>query len=314
MRFFKKVGRPTDEEQMIMDAIGSIIKEKGLSENDVPECHNLEDLLTAVELLEAMESSKTKEPEPIILEQEPDDDNLKEDELTETVHDITKEVESSDDLHENLEDLTNEEFPSFENSDYDPFAEPIVERTYTGQTSSSDSEKDESNDDDLNLSENGDTPLDDLHPRTKQRAAEQTADAILKGYKNFAPEPFKWWCKFPESKIERLAFEGELDPNIEVEKGVSFEAYIQQTNEQIDEIFEVQQETLDEIKEPLVEVLLEQELELTPQQRLGMAVLSHLLQMFTMAMKLWGQNKRILEYQKHLTQLAYQARADIAGT
>lgn len=198
-------------------------------------------------------------------------------------------------------------------SDYDPFADPIIERSYNqSKVSEGVNETTGLGVDPLSfdedLEESVSTPLDDLNPKTKRRAAEQSADAILKGYAKMAPEPFKWLCKFPESKIEKMSFKGELDTSIEVEEGVPFDTYMKQTNAAIDEIFEVQEETIDEIREPLIEVLMEQKMELTPQQRLGMAVVSHLIQMFTMAMKLWGQNKRILEYQKHLTQVMSQAR------
>ena len=101
-----------------------------------------------------------------------------------------------------------------------------------------------------------------------------------------------------------MAFDGELDVSIEVSEGLTFDDYMRQTNEQIDEIFEVQEETIAEIRESLIEVLMEQELELTPTQRLTMAVLSHLIQMLTVALKLRKQNNRILSYQQHLTHLS----------
>jgi len=278
----------------------------------VIESEKIEDVevVETVEKIEKFEASDIETTqENVANEQEPlnDVETKKETEVLQE----TEEQEEETKLTENMKTVDNEELPNFEQSDYDPFADPIVERSYNQQTKTGEESTEQKEADSLNLEETT-TPLDDLNPKTKRRAAEQTADAILKGYKQFAPEPFKWWCKFPESKIEQMTFEGEIDPNIEVEQGVTFEQYMKQTNEQLDEIFEVQDETLEEIKEPLVEVLMEQQLELTPQQRLGMAVLSHLVQMFTMAMKLWGQNKRILEYQKHLTQMAYQARAETA--
>ena len=154
---------------------------------------------------------------------------------------------------------------------------------------------------DLHLEEANQTPVDKLNPVTKRRAAEQTANALLKGYAKIVPIPFKWLAKIDESKVEKLAFEGQIDITIEVSEGMTFDDYMKQTNAQVDEIFEIEDDTLDEIREPLVEVLMEQELELTPQQRLGMAVFSHLIQMLTVALKLRKQNNRILEYQKNIT-------------
>jgi len=315
MKFFKKVGRPTDEEQMMIDAINNVIQDKGLSLDDVPDCNNLDDLLAAIDLIEGFEQPNNE----IIQEQEESVQNLVESEersidsiepepLPEQLvsfdeaEQINEEVEPVQEIQSEFQE---QELPNFENDEYDPFAEPIVERSYN--QAGAEQEKSEASE--LDLDETGDTPLDDLNPRTKRRAAEQTADAILKGYSQFAPEPFKWLSKFSESKIEQAIFNGEIDPSIEVEQGVRFDDYIKEANEQVDEIFEVQEETLDEIKEPLIEVLMEQEMELTPQQRLTMAIVGHLIQMFTMAMKLFSQNKRILEYQKHLTHLANQRAA-----
>ncbi|CAG5086820.1 hypothetical protein [Parvicella tangerina] len=312
MEFFKKIGRPTDEEQMIIDAIGNIIKQRGLSASDIPECYNLDDLMTAVELLEAIEVQSTAADSMNQIDEVEQEEESGQDDIPEIETDESYDQNESGRENQEIPAMTENDLPNFEDSDYDPFADPIIERSYTGVKANTNEEQKEEENDELDLNDSGNTPLSDLNPKAKLRAAEKTAEAILKGYKNLAPEPFKWWCKFPEDKIERMTFEGEINPDIEVEQGVTFDEYIKQTNEQIDEIFEVQEETLEEIKEPLVEVLLEQELELTPQQRLGMAVLSHLIQMFTMAMKLWGQNKRILEYQKHLTHLAHQARAQAA--
>jgi len=319
MKFFKKVGRPTDEEQMMIDAITNVIQDKGLSLDSVPDCNNLDDLLAAIDLIEGIEPNNEIAVEPREehlqesiepQQQESHVEQVEQEPTAESVANLDQieqvgSLEETEIAQEEQGEFQQEELPNFENDDYDPFADPIVERSYN----QAGAEPTESEATELDLDETGDTPLDDLNPRTKQRAAEQTADAILKGYSQFAPEPFKWLSKFSESKIEQAIFNGEIDPSIEVEPGVRFDDYVKESNEQVKEIFEVQEETLDEIKEPLIEVLMEQEMELTPQQRLTMAIVSHLIQMFTMAMKLFSQNKRILEYQKHLTHLANQRAA-----
>lgn len=194
--------------------------------------------------------------------------------------------------------------------EYDPFAEEIIERSYnavnantTGENAANQASDTSREEETVPLPEAKETPVDNINPNTKLRAAQQTADVLLKGYAKIVPQPFKWLAKIDEAAVEKLEFEGQIDISIEVSEGMTFDDYMKQTNAQVDELFEVEQDTLDEIREPLVEVLMEQELELTPQQRLGMAVFSHLIQMLTIALKLRKQNNRILAFQRKITQL-----------
>jgi hypothetical protein len=297
MNFFKKVGRPSEEEQMMIQAIERIIAAKGIPEDEIPECQSLEDLVEVKTLLESYD------PPGMVPGDEPEA-------APEPFAVFEEETEEPIPYAEPLEDWQPDESPGddqqFIADDYDPFSDPIIERSYTkGQPTGTNGEAPD--EDGLNLEETK-PQLGDLPPAAKRRAAEQTADALLKGYARFAPMPFKWMAKISEGKVEKLAFNGELDLSLEVSEGVTFEDYMRQTNAQIDEIFEVEKETLDEIREPLIEVLLEQQLELTPTQRLTMAILSHLTQMFTVALNLRQQNNRILSYQKNLTAMLKGAK------
>jgi len=137
--------------------------------------------------------------------------------------------------------------------------------------------------------------LQDLSPQQKRKSAEKTADAILSMYCNFAPLPFKKWASFNDTKIQKMVFEDKLDMNMQLENNVTVRDYIKSTNEQVDEIFEVSDETREEIKDPLVDVLLEQDLALTPTQRLLFAVGGHVLQMGFSAYQLAQNNKISLE-------------------
>lgn len=305
MNFYqKKVGRPTIEESALIDAIEQLINRKGIPNEEVPTCETLEDLIVLRQFVEnysVHEPIETKEQE--ISEEVQADEPIETESVTEDVFTHDEEV---------LKEVLADESPDFVATDYEPFSQPLIERSYTsGERITSESEQ--QHEEDVILEEAKEkTPLDDLPPVTKKRAAEQTADALLKGYARLVPEPFKWFSKISEEKVEQMAFDGELDLSIEVSEGLTFDEYVRQTNEQIDEVFEVQEETLEEIREPLIEVLMEQELELTPTQRLTMAVLSHLIQMFTVALKLRKQNNRILAYQQHLTHL-YSQRAKTAA-
>lgn len=304
MDFYKRAGagRYSVEEQMMLDAIKAIIDQKQIPVERIPECHSLDELIELKDFLESYEAEPefTEEPEDQLfeestIEQEP-----------EPVFEDQPQTESEPDSSTQAE-ILSENPDTFVADDYNPFADPIIERSYN-QANASASIPAADDEEQLNLEESKGNPLSDLPPHTKRRAAEQTADTLLKGYAQLAPIPFKWMAKFPESKIEKMAFNGQIDLSIEVSEGVTFDDYMKQTNEQLDEIFEVDSDTLSDIREPLIEVLMEQNMELTPTQRLVAAVLSHLAQMFTIALKLRHQNNRILAYQKHLTFLTQGAK------
>jgi hypothetical protein len=309
MDFYKKngAGRPTIEEQALIDGIKRVVAEKGINPDAIPPCSTIDDLIYAKQFVDELDDH----PDRMQFEEdfEEDEQPFEETDLTEepqplfeeeTILEVEPESGSSAERFEQNPD-------EFVADDYNPFADPIIERSYNQANGGSVTPAME-DEDGLELEESKGNPLSDLPPHTKRRAAEQTADTLLKGYAQLAPIPFKWMSKFPESKIEKMAFNGQIDLSIEVSEGVSFDDYMKQTNEQLDEIFEVDSDTLNDIREPLIEVLMEQNMELTPTQRLIAAVLSHLTQMFTVAFKLRQQNNRILAYQKHLTYLSQGAK------
>lgn len=307
MDFYKRagVGRYRAEEQMMLQAIQELIGQKQFPVEHIPDCHSLDELIELKQFLEIYEN----EPEFISGDVERP---LAEPEVTEEpepeLKDEPQEEEFSGSDFSDEVPIQPESPDMFISDNYSPFADPIIERSYNqanGQIPTPGNEDEEP----LELEESKGNPLSDLPPHTKRRAAEQTADTLLKGYAQIAPIPFKWWAKFPEAKIEKMAFNGQIDLSIEVSQGVTFDDYIKQTNAQLDEIFEVDSDTLSDIREPLIEVLMEQNMQLTPTQRLLAAVFSHVMQMFTVAFKLSQQNNRILSYQKHLTFLMQGARS-----
>lgn len=302
MDYFKKIGRPTEDEQALVQAIDRVIRDKQIPPGEIPDCHTLDDLIGLKGLVDSYDpfpdnGQQVGEPELIA---ETDEMPESEDEQHTDLPDMEVPEDESFNESGKIQELNDSEYISTE---YDPFSSPIVERSYT--SSMEPATEREAEEEDLELEESKEqSSSEDLNPKTKRRAAEQTADVLLKGYARLAPKPFKWLARFPEEKIEKLVLSGDIDPEIEVSEGLTFDDYVKQTNDQIDEIFEVEKETLDEIREPLIEVLMEQKMELTPQQRLGIAVVSHLMQMLTVALKLRGQNNRILAYQKHITALS----------
>ena len=107
--------------------------------------------------------------------------------------------------------------------------------------------------------------------------------------------PFIKWSSFSEGKIQKMVFENKIDLSMQLENNVSVKDYIDGVNEQAQEVFKVTDETKEEIKDPLIDVLLEQDLALTPTQRLMLAVGGHLVTMGFSAFQLAQNNKQALE-------------------
>jgi hypothetical protein len=137
--------------------------------------------------------------------------------------------------------------------------------------------------------------LQDLSPAQKRKSAEKTADAMLGLYCKFVPTPFKQWASFKERKINELSLKKEIDLEMELDGELTIKDYIDNHNKQVEGIFEVSEEQKNEIREPLIDVLLEQELALTPTQRLLMAVGGHLTTLGISAFQLAQNNKMALE-------------------
>ena len=160
---------------------------------------------------------------------------------------------------------------------------------------------DDSDDDDYDEDEDedggklGGDNLQDLSPAQKRKSAEKTAEALLNMYCQFVPMPFIKWSSFSEGKIQKLKFENKIDLSMQLENNVSVKDYIDGVNEQAEEVFKVTDETKEEIKDPLIDVLLEQDLALTPTQRLMLAVGGHLVTMGFSAFQLAQNNKQALE-------------------
>jgi len=181
----------------------------------------------------------------------------------------------------------------------------------TSSTENSESDDSENYDDFSETEKLGGDNLQDLSPAQKRKAAEKTADAILNMYCNFAPLPFKRWSKINETNVQKLVLDDKIDLNMPLEDNVTVKEYIQGVNEQVDEIFTVSDETREEIKDPLIDVLLEQELALTPTQRLLMAVGSHVITMGFSAYQLSQNNKTALEtFEKYHQQLKQQQQPE----
>ena len=346
--FFDRKGRPTTNEKRICDKFNSLIDEGQVTNNQVEEY--LE------EYGKPMNDSELEEMFGYLTGEDSQGNKY--------------EYADGDDSDDSVEDVDYEdnEFEQVDNTkqssnnsiDFNPFEEPVVERSYTkgfspksqGEDDDSDSDDDDDDDDSQGFSdeelkmpkdgesiddlEDEDIPepqwantggfvggdddddddddddeyddddddddgklggdnLQDLTPAQKRKSAEKTAEALLSMYCQFVPMPFIKWSTFSEGKIQKMVFENKLDLSMQLENNVSVKDYIDGVNEQAQEVFKVSDETREEIKDPLVDVLLEQDLALTPTQRLMLAVGGHLVTMGFSAFQLSQNNKQALE-------------------
>ena len=138
--------------------------------------------------------------------------------------------------------------------------------------------------------------LQDLDNKQKRKAASKSADAIIETYCKFVPTPFIKLSSFDMIKMEKLDMLGEIDLNMPVqEDGTTVGSYMKQLNSEVLSVFTVSEETKREIKDPLVDVLMEQELSLSPKQRLMIAVGSHIVQMTAATFQLYMSKKSSIE-------------------
>lgn len=138
--------------------------------------------------------------------------------------------------------------------------------------------------------------LDDLSPSQKRKAAEKTADALITTYANLIPIPFKKISSFNIRKLENRHLKDEIDMHsIIMEDGTTIRSYCEGVNAQVEATFVITKEMQEEIKTPLVDVLIENNFALTPLQQLGVVVGGQILQMGINAVQFMHQNGSAME-------------------
>jgi len=143
------------------------------------------------------------------------------------------------------------------------------------------------------------TEAKDMSKAQKRREAEKSADALLFHYCLYIPMPFKAWASFNDRKIERLALEDKINLNmsfqLDAKREKTVKEYMEGVNKDVDSAFTVSEERKQEIREPLIEVLMEQGMVLTAQQRLMMAVGSHVAELIFSTVKIANSNNQVLD-------------------
>ena len=111
--------------------------------------------------------------------------------------------------------------------------------------------------------------LKELSPKEKREAVEETAEIILLGYQQYCPIPFIFFSSFSQRKLDRLHDEGEINLDAVVKRdGSTYRDYVTLFNQDVEEKFIIKDEEVEALRKPLIDVLMEKEVAMTPMQRL----------------------------------------------
>jgi hypothetical protein len=181
-------------------------------------------------------------------------------------------------------------------------SEPFIEEPIINQQENIDSHSnlDEGSDfkdeNEKDKKESINSKLEDLSPSQKRKAAEKTADALIAAYSNYIPLPFKYISSFDIIKLNTRHMNDEIDKNMVImDDGTTVEGYCLEVNRLVNETFVITKEMQEEIRDPLIDVLLEHNAALTPTQRLILAVGIQIFQMGITSIQFLKQNRYAME-------------------
>ena len=140
-----------------------------------------------------------------------------------------------------------------------------------------------------------------LTPKEQREAAEKTAEIALLAYQNYIPLPFIYFSQFKVKKLKESEKQGEIDLQAPFDrKGTPFIDYVNRFNKEAENTFAVSDEEVAAIKEPLIDVLMEKEVSLTPTQRLVFVAGQFLVAKVINVVRLVAQRKSDMEDLKEM--------------
>lgn len=141
--------------------------------------------------------------------------------------------------------------------------------------------------------------LQDMSHSQKKKAATEAANALIKAYVKVIPIVPKKLSSMPMRKLQKMEMDDLIDTNmvvLEDENGdVTVKQFCEGVNQQVESTFVITEEMQNEIREPLIEVLMENNIALTPTQRLLMAVGGQIVQMGISTIQFMNVNKDALK-------------------
>jgi len=141
-----------------------------------------------------------------------------------------------------------------------------------------------------------DKNVDGLSENEKRKKAEATADALLKSYQTYVPLIFTSIASFNMRKVVKLDKAGKIRLNMKVaDDGTTVQGFIERYNGEIFETLQVTNAMVDEIREPLIGVLMENNLVLSNMQQLLLGVGGHIVQLGFSTIKLIQSKQDMLD-------------------
>lgn len=121
-------------------------------------------------------------------------------------------------------------------------------------------------------------------PAERKKEVAKTADMYLKGYQQVFPMPFKWVSKFNVGKLDKMHMQGAIDlnmliapPSPDKPTGTSLKDYVVKHNADVENIFVIPDQWIEDLRPHLEDVLMEKEVAHTPMERLIGALIPQIL-------------------------------------
>ena len=119
--------------------------------------------------------------------------------------------------------------------------------------------------------------------------AEKTANTILINYQQVMPLPFVMISNYNMRKMKKLHNKGEinLEMIIRPDNGTTTGSYMESHNDKVAEVFQIGDDMAEELRDPLIDVLMEKGMVASPTTRLLMAVGGHVAKMSQIALQMY---------------------------
>ncbi len=131
-----------------------------------------------------------------------------------------------------------------------------------------------------------------MSPSEQRKNAEKTAEVILTNYAELLPILPKLLVKWDMDKMQLLDIKKEIRLSMMVtDEGLTIRDWMNNVNKQADEVFVVTDEMKESIRQPLIDVLMERGMAMTPMQRLLSAVGSQVFMFGVASAKMFMQNR-----------------------
>jgi hypothetical protein len=136
----------------------------------------------------------------------------------------------------------------------------------------------------------GGSPTSDMSPEEKRKSIKSTAKLVSRIYQDMLPIVPRWVARFPEAKMQKMAWADEIDPNMVLDttdgKEVILSSYVQDYNNTVNNVIGITDAMKDEFQVALEAVMSEKEVAMTPTQQLVVTVVSHTVAMVGQAIQL----------------------------